>query len=70
MLVILDNPVIKETHSLFLAQLAATGAATDIKIAEDHTIALKERWQKYYRIFIQLHYQVTILIQIRLFEKS
>jgi len=41
-LVILDNPVIKETHSLFLAQLAATGAATDIKIAEDHTIALKK----------------------------
>ena len=41
-LVILDNPVIKETHSLFLAQLTATGATVDIKIAEDHTIQLKE----------------------------
>lgn len=41
-LVILDNPVIKETHSLFLAQLTATGATADIKIAEDHTIQLKK----------------------------
>ena len=41
-LVILDNQAVLESHSLFLDQLEELGFTTEVKVAEDPTLALKE----------------------------
>jgi len=48
-LVILDNPSILETHSIFLDQLTKTGFKTTIKLAEDSSLALKKYGEYLYQ---------------------
>jgi len=53
-LVILDSAILKETHSLFLGQLATLGFAADVRLAEDPGLALKRYGEYLYDDMILL----------------
>jgi len=53
-LVVLDNPSLQESHSLFLAQLTNLGFDTDIKMAEDPALAIKKYGEYLYDNMILL----------------